>query len=364
MPSTCAGSRRTRWRLARAGRLVTALVGVASLAACGGGGDGAEVRVVIPPGASFREAADSLARAGVIGSPTLFRAYAKFGGQDREVKAGTYRLERGENWGRVLDALIGGKTAVGVVTIPEGYTLSQIVPLVARTLAAPADSVEAAARDTALRRQLDVPTPTLEGYLFPSTYTFAEGTTPRAAVEAMVREFERRWQPAWNAQLEQLSMTRHDIVTLASIVEKEAQRPEERAVISAVYHNRLKRGMLLQADPTVQYARGQHAERVLYRDLTIESKYNTYRHPGLPPGPIASPGLPSIEAALFPANVPYLYFVAHPDGHHEFRTTFAEHTQAIREIRQAEQRDRRDDGARSGDSKDARGRGGEPPGRR
>jgi len=97
--------------------------------------------------------------------------------------------------------------------------------------------------------------------------------------------------------------------------------------------------MLLQADPTVQYARGQHTERVLHRDLEIDSDYNTYKHPGLPPGPIASPGLPSIEAALFPANVPYLYFVAHPDGHHEFRTTFAEHTQAIKEIRQAERRD-------------------------
>jgi UPF0755 protein len=128
-------------------------------------------------------------------------------------------------------------------------------------------------------------------------------------------------------------LSRNDIMALAAIIEKEARRPEERPVISAVYHNRLKRGMLLQADPTVQFALGRHVERVLFRDLTIDSKYNTYKYKGLPPGPIASPGLPSIEAALFPANVPFLYFVAHPDGHHEFRRTFAEHQKAVREMR-------------------------------
>ena len=130
-------------------------------------------------------------------------------------------------------------------------------------------------------------------------------------------------------------MSRNDIVALASIIEKEARLPEERSVISAVYHNRLKRRMPLQADPTVQYALGRHVGRVLYRDLEVDSPYNTYRRPGLPPGPIASPGLPSVEAALFPANVPYLFFVATPDGHHEFRTTFSEHREAIGEIRKA-----------------------------
>jgi UPF0755 protein len=291
------------------------------------------VRVVIPSGASFREATDSLTHAGVVGSPRLFRAYAKFGGHDRAVQAGTYLLPRDAPWAYVVDALTQGKGVVGTITIPEGFAISQIVPLVAKSLGTPADSVEAAVRDTALRRRLDIPTATLEGYLFPSTYTFAAGTPARVVVTEMVQEFERRWRPEWEAQLGKLSMNRHDVVTLASIIEKEARLAEERPVISAVYHNRLKRRMLLQADPTVQYARGQHTNRVLYRDLEVDSPYNTYRNVGLPPGPIASPGTASIEAALFPANVPYLYFVAHPDGHHEFRTTFAEHTQAIREIR-------------------------------
>jgi UPF0755 protein len=323
-------------RRARATRAILGLLATGALFACGGSG-GPPVRVVVPSGASFTEATDSLARAGVVAHPGLFRAYAKARRADRTVKAGTYRLPRDAKWAEVLDALTNGRTAVGTVTIPEGFALAQIVPLLARTLAVPEDSVAAAMRDTALRRNLDVPTPTLEGYLFPSTYTFADGTTPIEAVRQMVAELERRWRPEWNAQLDTLSMSRHDVLTLAAIVEKEARLPEERAVISAVYHNRLKRRMPLQADPTVQYARGQHTSRVLYRDLDVDSPYNTYRHAGLPPGPIASPGLPSIEAALFPAKVPYLFFVAHPDGHHEFRTTFEEHTKARLAIRRAQE---------------------------
>ena len=145
----------------------------------------------------------------------------------------------------------------------------------------------------------------------------------------MVNEFEKRWKPEWDDRARELAMSRNDVMALAAIIEKEARIPEERPVISAVYHNRLKKGMLLQADPTVQYALGKHVARVLFRDLRIDSKYNTYRYPGLPPGPIASPGVPSIDAALHPADVPYLYFVAHPDGHHEFRRTLAEHAKAV-----------------------------------
>jgi UPF0755 protein len=162
----------------------------------------------------------------------------------------------------------------------------------------------------------------------------------RTAVRQLVRRFQTVWDPSWDAQLQRLAMSRHDIVTLASIIEKEARLPEERPVISAVYHNRLRDQMPLQADPTVQYARGQHTARVLYRDLEIDSPYNTYRHRGLPPGPIASPGRASIEAALFPARVPYKFFVAHPDGHHEFRVTFEEHVEARQDVRREQQRSR------------------------
>jgi len=313
---------------------VAASAVVVSGVGCGSSGS-STVRVVIPSGSSFTAAVDSLARARVVGSPRLFRLYASMRHRDRDLKAGTYAFDRGASWNTVLDALTRGKGLVHTVTIPEGFALSSIAPLLARALSVPPESVMAAASDSELRRRLDVPTPTLEGYLFPDTYTFAEGTAPERAVDMLVARFEQVWKPEWTGRLQELAMSRHDVVTLASIVEKEARLPQERPVISAVYHNRLKRGMLLQADPTVQYALGRHVDRVLYRDLEVDSRYNTYKHAGLPPGPIASPGAASIEAALYPANVPYLYFVAHPDGHHEFRETFAEHTEARAQIRRA-----------------------------
>ena len=319
---------RVRHRLARGSTDVL----LASIVACTSSNTRSQ-RVVIPSGSSFSTAVDSLARAGVIGSPRLFRFYASSRGRDRDLKAGTYLFQPGSSWNDVLDALTRGKGLVHTVTIPEGFALSSIAPLLAKALSVPPESVMIAASDSALRRRLDVPTPTLEGYLFPDTYTFADGTSPEDAVGMLVARFEKVWKPEWNARLQELAMSRHDIMTLASIIEKEARLAEERPVISAVYHNRLKRGMLLQADPTVQYALGRHVDRVLFKDLEVDSRYNTYKHEGLPPGPIASPGAASIEAALYPANVPYLYFVAHPDGHHEFRQTFAEHTEARDQIR-------------------------------
>lgn len=326
---------------ARTGRFARRIVvtsALISLAACGGGGaedggDGAARRVVIPSGASFRAATDSLARHGVVATPRLFRLYARLTNRDRTIQAGTYDLRPGQSWGEILDALAAGRGVVVTFTIPEGLALVSIIPVMAEALEVAPESLEVAVRDTALRNRLDVPTETVEGYLFPDTYTFAPGTSARRAVETMVARFEEVWQDAWNERLQAMAMTRHAAVTMASIVEKEARVAEERPVISAVYHNRLRIGMPLQADPTVQYALGRHVERVLYRDLEVDSRYNTYRYPGLPPGPIASPGAASLEAAVHPADVPYLFFVAHPDGHHEFRRTYQEHLEAIRRIR-------------------------------
>jgi peptidoglycan lytic transglycosylase G len=304
---------------------------VAALVACAKPGAG--VRVVVPPGATMRIAAESLAKAGVLSSPRLFRFYASVQGRDRRIRAGTYELPRGAPWRRVLDALVLGRGLVNPITIPEGWELSTIMPALEKATHVSAESLQAAVRDTATLHRLDVPTPTLEGYLFPDTYVFPEGASATEIVQTMVREFEHEWKPEWNTRLQALAMTRHDIITLASIIEKEARLPEERPVISAVYHNRLRLRMLLQADPTVQFALGHHVTRVLNRDLAVKSPYNTYRSPGLPPGPIASPGRASIEAALFPADVKFLYFVAHPDGHHEFRRTLREHEAAVRQMR-------------------------------
>jgi UPF0755 protein len=311
------------------------VAGSLAFAACAQQPHGPPTRVIIPRGASFADAADSLSRAQLIGWRKMFRVYARLTGGDRRIKPGTYLLRHGTPWHDIVSALHGGHGLVNTITIPEGYTIAQISPLLSRTLKVPPESVDVAVRDTSLLARLDIPTQTLEGYLFPDTYAFPVGTTARQAVHEMVFDFERRWKPEWDAKASNLQINRNDLVTMASIVEREARLPEERPVIAAVYYNRLRKGMLLQADPTVQYALGHHVGRVLYKDLTVASPYNTYVHKGLPPGPVASPGVASLDAAANPASVPYLYFVASIDGHHEFRMTLDEHTSAIREVRSA-----------------------------
>ena len=294
------------------------------------------VRVVVKRGASVHETANALATSGAVRSPRLFRMYAAIGGRDRLIKPGTYAFAAGAGWRSVLDALVAGRGLVHALTIPEGYNLREIIPLVAKSLSVPEDSVRAAATDTSWQRKLDIPLPSLEGYLYPATYTFNDGTTAREAVKAMVEAFEAAWMkvPGASERLQALTISRHAAITMASIVETEARKAEERPIIAAVYWNRVRKGMLLQADPTVQYALPNHVERVLYKDLEVDSRFNTYKYAGLPPGPIGSPGMASIIAALNPASVPYLYFVASADGHHEFRTSFAEHEKAIATVRQ------------------------------
>jgi UPF0755 protein len=283
----------------------------------------------------MRVAAESLSHAHVISFARGFRVYASLRGNDRGIRAGTYLFHRNASWSFVLDALRAGKGLVHIVTIPEGFSLAQIESSLETKLGSTHDSIVAAGRDTGLLHALDLSAPTLEGYLFPDTYVFPDGTTPRVAVATMVRRFDQIWKPEWTARLDTIHLSRNDVITLASLVEKEARVPEERPVIAAVYLNRLREGELLQADPTVQYALGKHVARVLYKDLEVDSPYNTYKHKGLPPGPIASPGKASIEAALYPANVPYKYFVAFPDGHHEFRKDLAAHELAVAQARRA-----------------------------
>jgi UPF0755 protein len=313
------------------GSVRIALVGLI-VAACSG--DSAPARVAIPAGSSMRAAAESMATGGVIKFPSLFSAYAKARKQDRGIKSGTYLVSKRSSWNSLLAALRGGG-AVSTVLIPEGLTLAQIEALLVAKLGLSVDSVATATRDTALLRRLGIPIMTVEGYLFPDTYFFPPGTSARSAVSTMIRRFEQQWKAEWTARLDSVAMSRHDILTLASIVEREAKRDEERPVIAAVYMNRLRKGVRLEADPTVQYALPQYQKRLLFKHLAIESPYNTYRHKGLPPGPIGAPGAASIRAALYPANVSYLYFVAFPDGHHEFRQTLEQHQAQARLARRA-----------------------------
>ncbi len=294
---------------------------------------GPGVQVTIRKGSSFKEAAESLSVHGLVASPRVFSLYATIRNRDRTLRWGTYVLRPGLSWGLMLDALRLGRGVIHEVTIPEGLSIADVEPLLMDALDVTQDSLDAAVRDTALLHELDIPTHTLEGYLFPDTYTFPDKTTARDAIRMMVEQFEREWQPGWTEQARSMRLTRHDIVTLASIVEREVRRDEERPVIAAVYLNRLKIGMPLMADPTVSYALGKKPGRVYLKDLRVKSPYNTYRRAGLPPGPIASPGIASIRASLFPAKVGYRFFVAAPDGHHEFRRTYAEHLEAIEMVR-------------------------------
>ena len=221
------------------------------LAACSPSPQGAPIRVIVPKGASFSAAADSLHKAGLVGPTALFKFYARVKGADRNIKPGTYLLKRGTPWPDIVGALHGGRGLVNTITIPEGFGLIQIVPLLTENLQIPIDSVNAAVRDTALLQRLGVSGKTLEGYLFPDTYAFPVGTTARQAVLELVKRFEREWKPEWNARLDSLGLSRHEAVTLASIVEKEARLAKERPVIAGVYMNRLRAKMLLQASPTV-----------------------------------------------------------------------------------------------------------------
>jgi UPF0755 protein len=259
--------------------------------------------------------------------------FARVTGSERTLKAGPYALRQRSSWTAALGALTRGEVLTQRLTIPEGFRLAQIAPRVAELSNAPIEWVDALLATPGLDAALGVPGPGLEGYLFPDTYYFAFGVGARTQFEAMVARYKNVWTPARRARLDSLGMTEAQIVTLASIVQAEARLAEEMPRIAGVYHNRLRLGMLLQADPTVLYALGGVRRRVLYRDLEVDSPYNTYLNLGLPPGPICNPGLTAIEAALDPLpDTEELYFVAAQDGsgRHLFSRTYREHVNAKR----------------------------------
>jgi len=312
----------------RAAPIVLALLG-----ACASN-EGAPVeRVTVPAGTTLSQVAESLATHQVIESPRWFRTLARLRGVERSVKAGVYEFRRGSGAWRALSALESGAVVSIRFTAPEGLTLWDLADLTENQLGIPAESILVAATDTGLARDLGIPGESLEGYLLPETYRVSAGASSREVVGIMVREFLRQWPPAWDRRLDTLHLSRRALLSLAAIVEAESRHEDERAMVAGVYWNRLRLGMPLQADPTVQYAiearTGERKPRLYYKDLAIPSPYNTYLHPGLPPGPINSPGIASIRAALYPDPVPFLYFVAGMDGRHIFSRTLAEHARAV-----------------------------------
>lgn len=296
------------------------------------GSAGNEAVVVIPRGASVRSAANLLNKAGVLDKPVLLVIAARITSGQGHIHAGEFKFSGEQTIGGLLNDLRSGKVLLHTVVLPEGLTMAETIQRLAKANLVDEEKALSLCRDESFIHSLGLPGPTLEGYLFPETYHFAKGLGERRVLGELAQGFKRAWQKAsTGGNYTGLDMQR--TVILASIVEAEAQLAEERALVSAVYHNRIKKGMRLEADPTVIYGLGGLERPLNRKDLRIDTPYNTYIHFGLPPGPICNPGLASLTAALNPAKVTYLFFVAKGDGGHKFSTTYRGQVNAINKYR-------------------------------
>jgi UPF0755 protein len=280
--------------------------------------------VVIPKGASFSDVVATLEEKKVLAHPLAFRLLARLRHVDSALKAGEYRFPPRQTTDEVLRRLVRGEQIAVWVTIPEGFTAKQI----AQTLAE--HNVGSAATYETLFSQHGLVidgtrTPDMEGYLFPSTYLIPIDQGPQAVANIFVDQFRRELPHDAAARARALGRTVPEVVTVASLVEREGKVDDERPLIASVIYNRLRLGMPLEVDASIEYALPEHHDVITKRDLAIDSPYNTYQHAGLPPTPIANPGKPSLDAAFFPAHTEYLYYVAKGDGHHAFAKTLSEH---------------------------------------
>jgi UPF0755 protein len=283
-------------------------------------GTGADwVEFDVTQGDTGHDVAKVLQEKGLITMTPPFLVWMRLRGAGSKLKVGRYRFLKGRASWWIVDDLINGRTQKMKLIIPEGFSSWQIAQRL--------DEMKICSKDDFLKV---VREKNLEGFLFPATYELDTGHNAETVAEIFHAKFEEKWNSDQEARAKNIGMTKKQAVTLASIIEREAMVPEERALISSVYHNRLRRKMPLQADPTVQYALGYWKQRLLYSDYqTVKSPYNTYLYAGLPPGPICSPGLPAINAALAPAQTDYLYFVASEGGHHNFSNNYRDHTNKV-----------------------------------
>lgn len=293
-------------------------------------------------GAGAIEVTRGLLERKLIRSEKAFLGMLRDEGWAGKLKPGLYRIEPGTHARDIARAVVNHDIWRLKVTVPEGLDLERIARRIERAGQVEdgrwlprADDIQAAATAEALKQAtgLEIPTPSAEGYLFPDTYLFPAGADAQEVVTRMMQEFARRFLRPHEAEIARHHLSAHELVTLASIVEREAEVDRERPLIAQVFINRLNAGMRLESCATVQYALPEHKPRLLFSDLRVDSPYNTYIHAGLPPGPICSPGEPSLLAALRPQRTDALYFVSRGDGTHRFSRTMQEHEQAIRDIR-------------------------------
>lgn len=289
-----------------------------------------DVPVEVPSGTSLRGIAEILSDHDIIRSEWLFIAAAKIGGKSGHLQSGLYRFPPLLSIPDVLTILADGShQAYREVTIREGLTVRQIAGEIEEQLGIPEDSIRRLARDPAFIASLGRNVRSLEGYLLPETYRVRYDVSAEALMRRLVRSMLEVFTPERRQRMRSMGRSMHEILTMASLVEGETRLDRERARVAGVYYNRLRRGMLLQADPTIQYIIPDGPRRLLYRDLSINSPYNTYMYPGLPPGPVNNPGKASIIAALYPESNDYYYFVADGSGGHRFSRTMEEHNRAV-----------------------------------
>lgn len=295
------------------------------------------VPVKIQPGSTGYEIGEILYNKDLINSKPLFNLLITILGVQDELQAGYYELSQSENMWKIINKISSGKVATVKVTIPEGFTVEEIAERLSKLTSYDKDIfINLAKTDDFNKDYLSLSEKQnyiLEGFLYPDTYIIPKESGPRKYFEVMLKEFEERWLTKLNKEQDRIGFSPFEIVTIASLVEKEARLDKEKPIIAAVIYNRLKRKMLLQIDASIQYVLPERKERIYYRDLDIDSTYNTYLYPGLPPGPICSPGDSSIQAALHPAEVDYLFYFALDDGSHVFTENYQEHLKLQKELR-------------------------------
>lgn len=266
----------------------------------------------------------------IINHPLKFKLLARIKGVDRSIKAGEYLLSSSMTPEKILETIGKGKVHLYKITIPEGYTMDQIASLLEESGLVKGSEFLEAAKDLMFTEQLGIKAESFEGYLFPDTYFFSKGVSVRKVIETMVKQFHEIFTPMWKKRSSEMAFSIHEVVTLASIIEKETGISEERPIVSSVFHNRMKQNMPLQSDPTVIYGIQDFDGNLTRQHLNTPTPYNTYTISGLPPGPIANPGKASLESALFPAKSAYLYFVSKNDKTHFFSTNHDEHSKAVK----------------------------------
>jgi UPF0755 protein len=296
-------------------------------------GDGKRVEIVeVGKGRAFRSLAADLEARRILSSARLFTLYARLRGGDARLKAGYYQFDDGMRPGQILTKMIDGDVYQRLFALPEGYSSYQVAEMLEKRGIFRKENFLAACRDRALLNEAGVDAASAEGYLFPGSYNILPGMTEREVVREMVKRQQSFLAGSVNGRAKAKGIPVTALLTLASMVEKEAVLPAEKPLIAAVFHNRLRLGMRLQSDPTALYGVRAFAGKVRREDILKPTPYNTYLIPALPPGPIGNPGKDAVEAVLNPAVVPYLYFVGRGDGSHQFSTDLSAHNEAVRQF--------------------------------